>query len=116
MTPIEKILIIPRSFPTWLLVSSLQALDKYFPNKQVHFLEERRIRKYDNDPEKHHDLRDRFAWFMRYALVRDLPDIYEDYQKQRKGSLRVSKFRNIVDNIVKQKRNKKTCCCCSWLS
>ncbi|MFR2056855.1 MAG: hypothetical protein ACLS3S_03610 [Streptococcus salivarius] len=37
----------------------------------------------------------------------DLPDIYEDYQKQRKGSLRVSKFRNIVDNIVKQKRNKK---------
>ena len=85
----------------------LQALDKYFPNKQVHFLEERRIRKYDNDPEKHHDLRDRFAWFMRYALVRDLPDIYEDYQKQRKGSLRVSKFRNIVDNIVKQKRNKK---------
>ena len=82
----------------------LQALDKYFPNKQVHFLEERRIRKYDNDPEKHHDLRDRFAWFMRYALVRDLPDIYEDYQKQRKGSLRVSKFRNIVDNIVKQKR------------
>ncbi len=81
----------------------LQALDKYFPNKQVHFLEERRIRKYDNDPEKHHDLRDRFAWFMRYALVRDLPDIYEDYQKQRKGSLRVSKFRNIVDNIVKQR-------------
>ena len=82
-------------------------MDKYFPNKQVHFLEERRIRKYDNDPEKHHDLRDRFAWFMRYALVRDLPDIYEDYQKQRKGSLRVSKFRNFVDNIVKQKRNKK---------
>ena len=33
---------------------------------------------------RHHDLRDRFAWFMRYALVRDLPDIYEDYQKAAK--------------------------------
>mgnify|MGYP000453064936 CR=1 FL=1 len=30
------------------------------------------------------DLRDRFAWFMRYALVRDLPDIYEDYQSSEK--------------------------------
>lgn len=85
----------------------LQALDKYFPNKQVHFLEERAIKTYDNHPDKYHDLRDKFAWFMRYALVRDLPDIYEDYQRQRKGSLRISKFRNLLGKIVKQKRNKK---------
>lgn len=85
----------------------LQALDKYFPNKQVRFLEEKAIKTYDNHPDKYHDLRDKFAWFMRYALVRDLPDIYEDYQRQRKGSLRVSKLRNLLGNIVKQKRNKK---------
>ncbi|MFR3236342.1 MAG: hypothetical protein ACLTOX_02440 [Streptococcus thermophilus] len=33
--------------------------------------------------------------------------IYEDYQRQRKGSLRISKFYNLLGNIVKQKRNKK---------
>lgn len=85
----------------------LQALDKYFPNKQVRFLEEREIKTYDNHPDKYHDLRDKFAWSMCYALVSDLPEIYEDYQRQRKGSLRISKFYNLLGNIVKQKRNKK---------
>ena len=44
---------------------------------------------------------------MCYALVSDLPEIYEDYQRQRKGFLRISKFYNLLGNIVKQKRNKK---------
>lgn len=46
----------------------LQALDKYFPNKQVRFLEEREIKTYDNHPDKYHDLRDKFAWSMCYAF------------------------------------------------
>ncbi len=106
MTPMSTYSRLPTDF-----CELLQALDKYFSNKQVHFLlEERRIKKYDNDPEKHHDLRDRFALVYALCLACVFPlDIFRAFRI--KNSVKVLTCfcvpGNFVDNIVTKKRNKK---------